>query len=261
MAAWRSFNCASKVSVSPAVTTAIHKIGSRLATVLNSQRDKMTVFDGGTCRYFLPEPIKCVYPKCFVLHGFGWACPFLIPGGLLSHRVKSALACSDCDRQKSCRVAPKKSWSFCTSTKCGEGALILWQPRLKSGVHAHVYWCEMRGGNAGGGEYGLSGALAEVWRNRGGKGIKKNIYMHLQKITWISQINKKNLSWPYWLSGLKVFTQQKLLLYMSDICFSERTKDCLHQLTLIGFASSLMIFIWLFDDQCHRFDSCSSDDN
>lgn len=172
MAAWRSFNCASKVSVSPAVTTAIHKIGSTPATVLNSQRDNMPVFGGWTCKYFLPELIKCVYPKGFVLHGFGWDCPFLIPGGLLSHRVKSAQACSDCERQKSCRVAPK-SWSSCTLTECGEGALVLWQPRLKSGVHVHVYWCEMRGGNAGGGEYGLYQAGLEELR---WKGDEKRIF-------------------------------------------------------------------------------------
>lgn len=103
-----SFNCANAV----AVTTAIHKIGSTLATVLTSQRDNMPVFGWWTCRYFLREPIKCVYPKCFVLHGFGWDCPFLIPGGLLSHLVKSAQACWDCNVGKSCRVAPKRKLEF-----------------------------------------------------------------------------------------------------------------------------------------------------
>lgn len=104
------------------------------------------------------------------------------------------------------------------------------------------------------------------WQRFGGneveRGRQKNIYMHLQEMTWISRINKKSL-----LSILIKWSNsfqwaETVWLYMWGIYFSERTKDCLHQLTLIAFESILMTYfylvIWL---QCHLFDSFSSDDN
>lgn len=240
MAAWRSFNFASKVSVSPAVTAAIHKIGSTLATALNSQRDTMPVFGRWTCRYFLPEPIKCTYPKCFVLNGFGWDCPFLIPCGLLSHRVKSAQACWDCERQKSCRVAPKKKLEFLHRLK------VLWY------FDNHVWnlafmlmFMDVKWGEKML-EVENTGCLRH-WQRFGGleveRGWNKNIYMHLQEITWIPQINKKSLLSILIKWSKSFHWAEAVCLYMSGICFSERTKDCLHQLTLIGFACIFMIFI------------------